>query len=294
MVEYSKVAIAGIVSFVVGILTSVLGLTGTVIGSVFSSVMYSALTGYLEERKKERGGIDINLSKPRLDLELFYIFPLVVILLIELCYMLTFFSSGFSVLFSRLEGVTSNNLFRVMGFGLIIMGIYPMFDSKTVKKINGSLLVFIGLILLGWGFVDLNNPVSNVLGDVLQRVDFFVAAFISLILIYVIFSILVRKSTNTSTKPHSTGRMFKYNNKRQYDYPPADDFNRASRFKRRNYNYGNDGYNQYENYGRYDNYRPDREFDNRNMRENNPREGNGGINSSSDSLKYVSNRRRRR
>ena len=71
MVEYSKVAIAGIVSFVVVILTSVLGLTGTVIGSVFSSVMYSALTGYLEERKKERGGIDINLSKPRLDLELF-------------------------------------------------------------------------------------------------------------------------------------------------------------------------------------------------------------------------------
>lgn len=286
MVEYSKVAIAGFVSFVVVILTSVLGIAGTVIGSVFSSVMYSALTGYLEERKKERGGIDldINISKPRLDLELFYIFPLVVILLIELCYMLTYFHSGFSLIFSNLEGVTSNNLFKIMGFGLIVLGIYPMFDSKTVKKFNGTLLVFIGLILLGWGFVDVNSPVAEVLGEVLQRFDFFIAAFISLVLLYIIFSIILRKS-NEPSRPRSKTRRIRYTNGRSNDYSHVDDFGR-SRFKRRE-DYGNrpyDDYNQFE-YERSDPY--DRHI---NRYDNEKR----NINSSSDSLRYVSNKRRRK
>ncbi|OWT32724.1 hypothetical protein BGI41_06160 [Methanobrevibacter sp. 87.7] len=289
MVEHQKIIWAGIVSGLVAILTAKFGLSGTVVGSVFSSVLYNFITGYIDEKHKETGGLNIDITKPRLDLELFYIFPLVVILLIEICYIFAFFSSGSSFVFMKLEDVTSNNLFRVIGFGLIILGIYPMFDSKTLKKVNGFLLVICGFLLLGWGLADLSNPMSNVVGIVIDKFGFIISLLISLVLIYVIFSILLRKSVSSSPKRnnHYSKKVYRPNVYRE--------------------EYQSDVY--YDgpyNYTRYDDFEYERPR--RNIRHNAPRNQRQGksvrrnirypdmdddkINSSSKSLKFFSNKKK--
>lgn len=290
LVEHQKIMWAGIVSGLVAILTAKFGLSGTVVGSVFSSVLYNFITGYIDEKHKETGGLNIDISKPRLDLELFYIFPLVVILLIEICYIFTFFSSGFSLVFMKLEDVTSGNLFRVIGFGLIILGIYPMFDSKTLKKVNGFLLVFCGVLLLAWGLIDLNNPISDVIGIVIQKLGFFISLLISLILIYVIFSILLRKSEKPSSRNRNfSSKVYRPNMpKRRYEKDIYYDEPYSHR--------------EYDDYYEYNRPRQDFKYDNpRNRRYNKPirknihsyyRDEDEKINSSSNSLKFFSNKKK--
>lgn len=275
LVKHQKVLWAGIVSGLVAILTAKFGLSGTVIGSVFSSVLYNFITGYIDEKHDENGNLNIDFQKPRLDLELFYIFPLVVILLIELCYLLTFFISGSSIVFVKLEDITSNNLFRVIGFGLIILGIYPLFDSKTLKKINGSLLVICGLLIFAWGLIDLNNPVSELMGMFLSEFNFIITIFIVLSLVYVIFSILHRKSSNSyyshpnNTRRFDSSRYVRKSQDNYYDY------------EHRSPKYNNGRNHSYNRQSRINNYHNSEEHDKYN-----------NINSSSKSLKFFSNKKR--
>ena len=79
MVKHFNVWMAGLISGIVALFTSYLGISGTIIGSVLSSFLYQLLSSYSAE-KYDEGAI----KSPNLANEIVYIFPLVVIMIIEL------------------------------------------------------------------------------------------------------------------------------------------------------------------------------------------------------------------
>lgn len=211
MVKPFKVLALGLTSGLLVFLTSRLGLTGTVIGSVISSIVYNVIQGYIDENKIGHHG-NIKLTREHLDSDLFYILPIAVILFILVIYLFSFSVSGETV-FSSLEGATNNNLFKFMGIGLIVMGIFPIFQSKTFKRINGILLIFSGLTLLLWGFLDEFKFSFGNMVDTFVSMYFPLAFIICLILIYVILTILyngLKENYNNKNKP--TDNDFKINN----------------------------------------------------------------------------------
>ena len=76
--NYKKLALVGCISALVAVLTSLMGVTGTIIGSVISSVLYNMLTEALE---KPIGNKSFTSS---FEWELAYIFPIAVIAIIQL------------------------------------------------------------------------------------------------------------------------------------------------------------------------------------------------------------------
>ena len=114
LVKHFHIIMAAFISGTVALFTSVLGVSGTIIGSVLSSFLYQLLSGYSEEKLEEGG-----LRKPKLANEIVYIFPLVVIGIFELIFFLSAIHYSFDMLFDMLEAAVNNNLFRLMGLGLI-------------------------------------------------------------------------------------------------------------------------------------------------------------------------------
>ena len=135
LVKHFNVIMAGFIGGTVALFTSVLGVSGTIIGSVLSSFLYQLLSGYSEEKIEEGA-----LRKPKLANEIVYIFPLVVIGIIELIFLLSALHYRFDMIFDFLESAVANNLFRLMGIGLIILGAYPYFNSNNALslKIDGK------------------------------------------------------------------------------------------------------------------------------------------------------------
>ncbi|MBC7118750.1 MAG: hypothetical protein H5T38_07360, partial [Methanobacteriaceae archaeon] len=89
-----------------------------------------------------------------------------------------------------LEGVTHWNLFRSMGLGLLIMGLYPLLRSDEIKKSHGYLLVFAGLLLLLRGFVDVNSSIVKLYSLIFYQFDVLISVIVITILLYVIAVIL--------------------------------------------------------------------------------------------------------
>ena len=143
MVKHFNVMMAAFISGTVALFTSVLGVSGTIIGSVLSSFLYQLLSGYSEEKIEEGA-----LRKPKLANEIVYIFPLVVIGIIELIFFLSALHYRFDMIFDFLESAVANNLFRLMGIGLIILGAYPYFNSNNIGKRNGTVVLIVGVLLL--------------------------------------------------------------------------------------------------------------------------------------------------
>ena len=98
MVKHFNVMMAAFISGTVALFTSVLGVSGTIIGSVLSSFLYQLLSGYSEEKIEEGA-----LRKPKLANEIVYIFPLVVIGIIELIFFLSALHYRFDMIFDFLE-----------------------------------------------------------------------------------------------------------------------------------------------------------------------------------------------
>ena len=76
--NYKKIILVGCISAFVAGLTSIMGVAGTIIGSVISSVLYNMLTEALE---KPVGQATFSTD---FEWEIAYIFPIVVIALIQL------------------------------------------------------------------------------------------------------------------------------------------------------------------------------------------------------------------
>ena len=168
---------AAFISGTVALFTSFLGVSGTIIGSVLSSFLYQLLSGYSEEKIEEGA-----LRKPKLANDIVYIFPLVVIGIIELIFLFSALHYRFDMIFDILESAVSNNLFRLMGIGLILLGAYPYFDSNNIDKRNGTVVLIVGVLLLLRGLMDISSITSKIFYAVFAPFDSLFALIVVILL----------------------------------------------------------------------------------------------------------------
>ncbi len=177
---------AGLIAGIVAYTTSQLGIGGTVLGAVMGSMLYQLFAHFI----KEPVG---NVRTQKVEREIFYVFPLVIILVIEVIYLLSDIYHSPEQIFFALESATGNNLFKFMGVGLIVMGLYPIIQPKNIKKIYGYILLVVGVIKLLVGFVDINTPVVMLYAPLYYQLNDVVSLVVIAALAYVIVAI-VRES----------------------------------------------------------------------------------------------------
>lgn len=190
--NYKKLILVGCISAFVAFLTSVLGVAGTVIGSVISSVLYNMLSEALEKPVSEA------TFSTNFEWEIAYIFPLAVIGLIQLLLIFALLAEigvlpyTFVKAFLSLQSIANNNLYRILGFAMIVISVYPLIvKPDIIKKSHGAIIAFVGLIFLARGFVDLGNPITNMYDVVFAYFDFPIAVIALILILYVIYGILV-------------------------------------------------------------------------------------------------------
>lgn len=176
------ILMAGLIAGLVAYTTSVLGIGGTVIGAVLGSMLYQFITNFI----KEPVG---SVKTQKIEREIFYIFPLVIILAIEVIYLLAqIYNSPYQIIFT-LEAATGNNLFKFMGIGLIIMGIYPIIQPERINKLYGYILLVVGVIKLLVGFVDVNTPIVNLYAPLYFQINEVVSLAVIAAISFVVIAI---------------------------------------------------------------------------------------------------------
>lgn len=203
--NHAKIVLVACISAFVAITTAFLGVAGTIIGSVLSSVLYNVLSEILEKPVTERK-FSFNF-----EYEIAYVFPLVVIAFIQLLLLLAFFSQWgilpgtFLNAYLKIQGVVDNNLYRILGFALVVMGVYPfIIKPNIVKKSYGIVVGFVGLIFLARGFVDAHIFLTNLYDGIFRHFDFPIEVFAFAMLLIVIFLIL-----NNASEAHKEFKSLK-------------------------------------------------------------------------------------
>jgi hypothetical protein len=217
-VNYKKIILVGFISAFVAILTSVLGVAGTVIGSVVSSVLYNMLSEALEKPVSNAS------FRANFEWELAYIFPLVVIALIQLLLIFAMLSefgilpSTFLTAYLSLQNLANNSLYRILGIAMIIISIYPIVMKKDIiKKARGAIIAFVGVIFLARGFVDLGNTITDIYDDVFIYFDFPIAVIAFILIVFVIVRILLSdrgSESGAKSVDHESNEDFSHNVKR--------------------------------------------------------------------------------
>ena len=182
MTKSLDILMAGLIAGLVAYTTSQLGIGGTIIGAVLGSMLYQLITNFI----KEPIG---NVKTQKIEREIFYIFPLVIILAIELIYLLAqIYNRPEQIIFS-LEAATGNNLFKLMGIGLIIMGFYPIIQPEKINKIYGYILLVVGVIKLLVGFVDVKTPVVQLYAPLYFQINEVISIVVIAAISYVVICI---------------------------------------------------------------------------------------------------------
>jgi len=210
LVKHFNVIMAGVISGIVALFTSILGISGTIIGSVISSFLYQLISSYSQE-KFEEGSI----SKHNIAGEIVYIFPLVVIILIELIYCLSSLHYNFALVFNLLESATADNLFRVMGIGLIILSFYPFVKTNNIKRNNGVIVFILGVFVLLRGCVDLNSLFYLLYSKIFYRFDLIFSIIVILALSFVVINILRNSIDSTDSTDSYNFSNNHYNQNKQ-------------------------------------------------------------------------------
>lgn len=192
--------IVGVVSAFVAVLTYVLGLAGTIIGSVITSVLYNMLTEALE---KPVDGVSI---KDNFEWEVVYVFPLVVIALIQILFILAIFSEEgilpytFLNFYLSLQDVAANNLYRILGIALLVISVYPLvLKPEYVKRAHGIIIAIVGIIFLARGFVDFQSSFTESYRVIFANFDLPIAIIALVLLLIVIVRILYLAIKETSS-----------------------------------------------------------------------------------------------
>ena len=190
--NYKKLILVGCISAFVAILTSILGVAGTVIGSVVSSVLYNMLSEALEKP------VSSATLSTNFEWEIAYIFPLVVIGLIQLLFIFALLSqwgilpNSFLNAYLSLQNLADNNLYRILGIAMLVISAYPLVvKPDIIKKSHGAIIAFVGLIFLARGFVDFGTTFTNIYSVVFLYFDFPIAIFALILILYVIYKILL-------------------------------------------------------------------------------------------------------
>ncbi|WP_340222511.1 MULTISPECIES: hypothetical protein [Methanothermobacter] len=177
------IIMAGIISGIVAFTTSKIGVGGTVIGAVIGSMLYQLLSYYFREPLK-------NVKTERVESRVVFAIPLMIIVVIEAIYLLGNFYWKPQQIFYLLEEATAWNLFRSVGVGLMVMGIYPLLQPETIKKSYGHILIIMGFIILLRGLVDVQSPIVTIYRTVFYEFDILIALAVILVLSYMVISIL--------------------------------------------------------------------------------------------------------
>jgi hypothetical protein len=143
-----------------------------------------------------------------------FLFPLVIILIIELIHFLGAAGIIPYDIFINLESITNWRLFRTIGYALIIMGLYPLFSGK-IKSTHGILLIIIGIIELIIGYADVNVHAS-IIYSVFESVKEYINIAIIACILYTILRVPdeVDKNTKDTSDKVNTHR---FNNYDDYD-----------------------------------------------------------------------------
>jgi hypothetical protein len=182
MAKTLDILMAGLIAGIAAYTTSQLGIGGTVLGAVLGSMLYQLISHFIKEPVE-------NVKTQKVEREIFYVFPLVIMLIIELIYLLSSLYNSPEQIFFALESATGGNLFKFMGIGLIIMGLFPIIQPKRINKVYGYILLVIGVIKLLIGFVDVNSPVVMLYAPLYYQLNELVSVVIIAALAYVIFAI---------------------------------------------------------------------------------------------------------
>jgi hypothetical protein len=193
------IIMAGVIAGIVAYTTSKIGLTGTIIGSVLGAMLFQVMSHYFKEPLE-------NVETQKVERKIFYIFPLVVILAIEVLYLLSSFYLTLDQIFHILENATNWNLFRTIGLGLIVMGLYPILQPDSIDRKYGYIVLTVGVIKLLGGFADASLPFVSLYSSIFYQLNDLISIMVIVALSYVIFEI----TRNSVTIVHHKDENIEY------------------------------------------------------------------------------------
>ena len=236
--QVTDILLLGFISGVVAILTSMMGISGTIIGAVVTSIIAESLKTYLKEPLKDKINnyekqnrvdqsrfnfetIDVKeydtpsssgMPRPRkhqkqvkesdgsfLTAKILFVFPLIIILIIELIHFLGAIQIIPYDIFYSLESITNWRLLRTIGYALVIMGIYPIV-SKKFSTYNGIILIIVGIIELIFGYADVSSHAfmfASMIGSLREYVN------IGIILAILYTILTIHDESNENNNKHS-------------------------------------------------------------------------------------------
>ncbi|WP_294969941.1 hypothetical protein [uncultured Methanosphaera sp.] len=264
--QITDILILAMISGITALLTSVMGISGTIIGAVVTSLaaeimkrLINPVTEKLSEHEQSKppryhsyqndtGGYSIrdNYSyEPRpqvqsgdsshISTKALFLFPLVVILIIELVHFLGAIGIIPYDIFYGLESITNWTLFRTIGYALVIMGIYPLISKKLGTQ-HGIILIIVGAIELIIGYADTSTQAS-MLFSLFASLKEYVNIAIILAILYTIVTVPDEIKENNKSR----AREFK---PREFEPRNMPRHPRKRQNRQYNDNYYDDQYNQ--------------------------------------------------
>ena len=242
--KMTDIIIVALISGVVALLTSFMGISGTIIGAVVTSFVAEFLKKFFKDplmteikqdniqlpkktaRDKFKKANNYEYTSKRyqkkeessyITTKILFIFPLVIILIIELLHFLGATGIIPYDIFMNLESITNWTLFRTIGYALIIMGLYPLFSGKISSK-HGILLIVIGIVELIIGYADVNVHASLIY-SLFESVKEYVNIAIIACILYTILTVPDEVDENTKNNDKKV-RTHRFNN---YDEDDDED-----------------------------------------------------------------------
>jgi hypothetical protein len=183
MSKMLDVIMAGVISGIVAFTTSQIGIGGTIIGAVIGAMLYQFISHFVKEPLK-------GVNTKKIETKIVYVFPLILIVAVEIIYLFSAVYWKPEQIFHYLENATGWSLFRTIGLGLIIMGIYPLLQSENIKRSYGYIILSVGIIKLLNGFVDLHSPFVKLYANLFADFGLIISLAVIAALSYVILSII--------------------------------------------------------------------------------------------------------
>jgi len=191
MAKSFDIIMAGLISGLVALTTTYLGIAGTIIGAVTGAILYQIFSIFIKEPLE-------STTIRKVENEIVYTIPLILIAILLMIFIIAviiyhyhFYWPDFSMIFLELRELTNNNLVRIMGISLMIMGVYPIFQGKIIKKEYGIINLILGFLLLLRGLIDIFPEFFNLYVTQFNLFDILLLIGIFLVLSYVILKIFL-------------------------------------------------------------------------------------------------------
>ncbi len=172
---------AGVISGIVAYTTSQIGVTGTIIGAVLGSMLFQLISHIFHEPLE-------GFKTQKVERNIFYVFPLILILVIEIIYLFYIFSLQPGDFYYLLQTATGWNLFRTIGIALLVMGLFPLFESSISRK-YGVIVLAVAVVKLLGGFVDFNSAIVDLYSPLFYQFNEIFSIMVIVALAYVVISI---------------------------------------------------------------------------------------------------------